>query len=63
VVFDVCVCVYVCMCGIEQLLPLYPPIFYKWFLETFPEPSRWFRSRLAYARSAAVMSIVGYIVG
>jgi len=47
----------------EQLLPLYPPIFYKWFLETFPEPSRWFRSRLAYTRSAAVMSIVGYIVG
>jgi len=42
---------------------LYQPVFYKWFLQQFPEPTAWFRARLAYARTAAVMSIVGYIVG
>jgi len=42
---------------------LYPPVFYKWFLVQFPEPIAWFHARVAYARTAAVMSIVGYIVG
>jgi serine/threonine-protein kinase ATR len=30
---------------------------------TFPEPTAWLQARLNYARSAAVMSMVGHIVG
>ncbi|KAI0254821.1 hypothetical protein BJV78DRAFT_1273863 [Lactifluus subvellereus] len=41
----------------------FPPVFHEWFLETFPEPSAWLASRLAYSRSAAVMSMVGFILG
>lgn len=41
----------------------FPPIFHEWFIETFPEPSAWFTSRLSYNRSAAVMSMVGFILG
>lgn len=41
----------------------FPPVFHLWFLETFTEPTEWFRSRLAYASTVAVMSMVGYVVG
>jgi serine/threonine-protein kinase ATR len=41
----------------------YPPVFHDWFVETFPEPSAWLASRLAYGRTAAVMSMVGFILG
>jgi serine/threonine-protein kinase ATR len=41
----------------------FPPLFHNWFLETFPEPSVWLSSRLAYSRTAAVMSIIGFILG
>ena len=47
----------------DVVLPLFPPVFHRWFLTMFPEPSSWFEARLAYARSTAVMSMVGYIVG
>lgn len=47
----------------KRACQLLPPVFYKWFITTFPESSHWFRTRQAYARTAAVMSIVGYIVG
>jgi len=46
-----------------QILPRYPPVFHAWFLETFPEPSAWFKARSAYARTAAVMSMVGFVLG
>lgn len=36
---------------------------HEWFVETFPEPSYWLASRMAYSRTAAVMSMVGYILG
>jgi ataxia telangiectasia mutated family protein len=39
------------------------PAFRFFFLERFPDPSRWLNSRLAYTRSVAVNSIVGYILG
>jgi phosphatidylinositol kinase/protein kinase (PI-3 family) len=39
------------------------PLFHEWFLETFPEPTAWFASRLNYSRTAAVISMVGYIIG
>lgn len=41
----------------------FPPLFHEWFIETFPEPSAWLSSRLAYGRTAAVMSMVGFILG
>eukprot|EP01105_Mastigella_eilhardi_P005361 TRINITY_DN170_c0_g1_i2.p1 TRINITY_DN170_c0_g1~~TRINITY_DN170_c0_g1_i2.p1 ORF type:complete len:1419 (-),score=311.12 TRINITY_DN170_c0_g1_i2:111-4367(-) len=40
-----------------------PPIFYKWFLQTFPEPSAWFEARQTFTHTVAVMSMLGYIVG
>ncbi|CAM0908690.1 unnamed protein product [Alopecurus aequalis] len=46
-----------------KILPLFPPVFHKWFLTTFSEPAAWFRARLAYAHTAAVWSMVGHIVG
>ncbi|KAJ7581045.1 hypothetical protein C8J56DRAFT_793738 [Mycena floridula] len=45
------------------ILPMFPPLFHEWFIETFPEPSAWLASRLAYGRTAAVMSMVGFILG
>ncbi|TCD67266.1 serine/threonine-protein kinase M1 [Steccherinum ochraceum] len=47
----------------EEVLSLFPPVFHEWFLETFPEPSAWLASRLSYSRTAAVMSMVGFILG
>ncbi|ORX44443.1 hypothetical protein DM01DRAFT_1386874 [Hesseltinella vesiculosa] len=47
----------------ERILPRCPAVFYKWFLEHFPEPSLWYASRSRYVRSLAVMSIVGYVLG
>ncbi|CAL1526088.1 unnamed protein product, partial [Lymnaea stagnalis] len=47
----------------EKLLPRYPPIFPEWFLRTFPDPTSWYSARVSYARTTAVMSIVGYILG
>jgi serine/threonine-protein kinase ATR len=41
----------------------FPPVFYSWFVQQFPEPSAWFVARLRYTRSAAVMSMVGTILG
>ena len=41
----------------------FPPVFHDWFIETFPEPTAWLASRLSYGRTAAVMSMVGWILG
>lgn len=41
----------------------FPPVFHEWFLKTFPEPSAWLAARLAYGRTYAVMSIVGFVLG
>ncbi|GJJ07321.1 hypothetical protein Clacol_001522 [Clathrus columnatus] len=48
---------------IREILSLYPPVFHEWFLDTFPEPTAWLTSRLSFARTAAVMSMVGFILG
>ncbi|KIJ20461.1 hypothetical protein PAXINDRAFT_174826 [Paxillus involutus ATCC 200175] len=48
---------------IAKVLPVFPPVFHEWFVETFPEPSAWLASRLTYGRTAAVMSMVGFILG
>eukprot|EP00937_MAST-01D_sp_MAST-1D-sp2_P002135 g2135.t1 len=41
----------------------FPICFHRWFVEKFSTPSAWFDARLAFARSAAVWSMVGYVVG
>ena len=46
-----------------EVCPRFPPVFHEWFVETFPEPSAWLSSRLMYGRTAAVMSMVGFILG
>uniref|UniRef100_A0A0D9UVU7 Serine/threonine-protein kinase ATM n=1 Tax=Leersia perrieri TaxID=77586 RepID=A0A0D9UVU7_9ORYZ len=39
------------------------PVMHYFFLERFLQPADWFQSRLAYTRSVAASSMVGYIVG
>ena len=39
------------------------PVLYQWFLEVFPDPISWFNGRNTYARSYAVMAMVGHILG
>jgi serine/threonine-protein kinase ATR len=46
-----------------KVLAKFEPVFHAWFSQTFPEPTKWFASRLNYARTLAVMSMVGYVVG
>ncbi|KNZ76453.1 Serine/threonine-protein kinase atr [Termitomyces sp. J132] len=48
---------------LRKILPMFPPVFHDWFIETFPEPTAWLASRMAYGRTAAVMSMVGFILG
>lgn len=47
----------------RQLLLLHPCVFHEWFLRTFPDPTAWYNARLAYARTSAVMNMVGYMLG
>nr|XP_023907629.1 serine/threonine-protein kinase ATM-like [Quercus suber] len=39
------------------------PVMHYFFLERFLQPADWFEKRLAYTRSVAASSMVGYIVG
>ncbi|KAJ8771786.1 hypothetical protein K2173_026963 [Erythroxylum novogranatense] len=39
------------------------PVMHHFFLERFLQPADWFEKRLAYTRSVAASSMVGYIVG
>jgi phosphatidylinositol kinase/protein kinase (PI-3 family) len=39
------------------------PVLGAWYALKFPHPAAWFQARLAYARSAAVMSMVGAMIG
>lgn len=47
----------------DEVIASFPPAFHEWFVEMFPEPGAWFTARLKYTRSAAVMSIVGHVLG
>lgn len=47
----------------DTILKLFFPVLHEWFVETFPEPDDWFKARLRYTRSCAVMSIVGHVLG
>jgi serine/threonine-protein kinase ATR len=48
---------------VRELVPKFPPVFYQWFKEIAPEPTAWFAARRRFTRTAAVMSMAGYIVG
>ncbi|KAJ1866049.1 hypothetical protein LPJ78_002145 [Coemansia sp. RSA 989] len=47
----------------DKVLPLFPPVLYEWFMREFACPRTWLQARQTFTRSAAVMSIVGYILG
>ncbi|XP_028397502.1 serine-protein kinase ATM-like [Dendronephthya gigantea] len=47
----------------KEIMARFSPVFRHFFFEKFLEPSLWFEKRLAYTRSVATASIVGYIVG
>jgi len=47
----------------RRITKRFRPVFHHFFLEHFPQPAHWFERRLAYTRSVAAASIVGYIVG
>ncbi|KAJ5935678.1 hypothetical protein N7466_005225 [Penicillium verhagenii] len=47
----------------SKILVKLPPVLHEWFIEMFPETEAWFTARLRYTRSAAVMSMVGYVLG
>lgn len=40
-----------------------PTVLYEWLLRTFPEPNAWYNARCNYVRTAAVMSVCGYVLG
>ena len=39
------------------------PVLRYFFMERFEDPNEWFQNRLAYTRSTAAISILGYILG
>ena len=48
----------------NRLLPAHPPVLGDWFRRNwFSDASAWHDARLAFSRSAAVMSIAGYFLG
>ncbi|XP_052812043.1 serine-protein kinase ATM-like isoform X2 [Mya arenaria] len=47
----------------QQICEKFQPVFRHFFLERFAAPPVWFQRRLAYTRSIATNSIVGYILG
>ncbi|RWS24311.1 hypothetical protein B4U80_06916, partial [Leptotrombidium deliense] len=50
--------------AVKQLMRDFEPaVFSKFFLKNFSDPTAWYLARLAYVRSCAVMSIIGYIIG
>ncbi|CAL4109019.1 unnamed protein product, partial [Meganyctiphanes norvegica] len=45
------------------ILERFHPVFRHFFFENFPSPHKWYQTRLAYTRSVATNSMVGYILG
>lgn len=39
------------------------PVLHQWFIEQFSDPAIWYLARTGFTRTAAVMSMVGYIIG
>ncbi|KAF3985193.1 hypothetical protein FT663_03803 [Candidozyma haemuli var. vulneris] len=47
----------------DNICDEFPPVLHQWFIDQFSDPAFWYLARKAYTRTAAVMSIVGYIIG
>lgn len=47
----------------DSILVENPPVLYKWFIHQFSDPMSWYLGRTSYIRTAAVMSMVGFIIG
>ncbi|KAK7350621.1 hypothetical protein VNO77_09440 [Canavalia gladiata] len=47
----------------QEVCKNFRPVMHYFFLERFLQPAEWFEKRLAYSRSVAASSMVGYIVG
>ncbi|KAL9647024.1 hypothetical protein ABK040_013876 [Willaertia magna] len=41
----------------------FKPVFHHFFLEKYPNPNEWFEKRLAYTKSVATTSMIGYVIG
>lgn len=48
---------------IEYMLKQTPSVFGDWFFNQFSDHQSWYTARMSYTRTAAVISIVGYIMG
>lgn len=46
-----------------RVVEKFPPRFYLWFYDNFPEPFNWFTARNNYTTTYAVMNIVGWFMG
>lgn len=47
----------------DKVQSQFPACLHEWFTEVYPEPDTWFNARLRYARTAAVMSMTGHVLG
>lgn len=47
----------------KTLMDELPPMLHHWLLDCFQDPSMWFEARLAFSRSCAVMSMIGFTLG
>ncbi|CAK1549906.1 unnamed protein product [Leptosia nina] len=47
----------------NEILRVFKPIFHYFFTEHYLDPVTWYERRLAYTRSVATSSMVGYILG
>jgi ataxia telangiectasia mutated family protein len=47
----------------DDVCDQFHPVLHHFFLESFPTAPLWYERRLAYTRSVAVSSMVGYIIG
>ncbi|KAG9017962.1 serine/threonine-protein kinase M1 [Tulasnella sp. 427] len=48
---------------VQKILPFFRPVFHEWLIATFAEPAAWLSARMAYSTTAAVISMVGFILG
>jgi len=47
----------------DKVQSQFPAVLHEWFAEVYPQPDTWFNARLRYARTAAVMSMTGHVLG
>ena len=47
----------------NKLIKMHPDVFHEWFYMQFPNPVEWFNAKIAFIRTLAVMSMIGYVLG